>query len=253
MRRRLAGPARTNSVFGRTTLSALSALCVLGLAACGTERAEDKGASARAEGRVAASPASPATPAATPASAPSSEETEGADFLPFMELLLDIAEPCLPSDLPTAPPPEELAEQEKVEARELGATVPPEEPLPVPVPDDAVPTSEPRDPEDARKETELSSVEKCEAPLHVDRITKALEKTPDPTATQVTKALHDLGYIAERVHTPPRAAGHVEFTLDLRVMDGRLCLSGSTTGTRTTIEAYGGSPEVECQDVRRTS
>ncbi|WP_405644694.1 hypothetical protein [Streptomyces sp. NBC_00019] len=252
MRRRLTGPARKNSVFGRTTLSAaLSALCVLGLAACGTEQAGDKGSAARAEGRVAAFPASPAAPTPASASASASEETEGADFLPFMELLLDIAEPCLPSDLPTALPPEELAEQEKLEERELGGTVPPEEPLPLP--DEPVPTSEPRDPEDAKKETKLSSVEKCEAPLHVDRITKALKKTPDPTATQVTKALHDLGYIEERVHTPQRAADHVEFTLDLRVMGGQLCLSGSTTGTRTTIEAYGGSPEVECQDVRRTS
>ncbi|KKD02575.1 hypothetical protein TN53_39740 [Streptomyces sp. WM6386] len=99
----------------------------------------------------------------------------------------------------------------------------------------------------------MSSVEKCEAPLHVDRITEALKKTPDPTAAQVAETLHDLGYIAERVDMPRRAADHVEFTLDLRVMDGQLCLSGSTTGTRTTIEAYGGSPEVECQDVRRTS
>ncbi|NNN38385.1 hypothetical protein HLK59_50530 [Streptomyces sp. S3(2020)] len=99
----------------------------------------------------------------------------------------------------------------------------------------------------------MSSAEKCEAPLHVDRITKALKKNPDPTAAQVAKALHGLGYIEERVHTPRGTAGPVEFTLDLRVMDGQLCLSGSTTGTRTIIEAYGGSPEVECQDVRRTS
>jgi hypothetical protein len=235
----------------RTTLpalSALSALCVLGLAACGTEQAGDKASAARAEGRVAASPASPTAPVT-----PASDETEGADFIPFMELLLDVAEPCLPSDLPTSLPPEEAEDLEKVEERGLGGTVPPEEPPPVPLPDDAVPTSEPRDPEDAKKETELSSVEKCEAPLHVDRITKALKKTPDPTPAQVAEALHDLGYIEERVHTPRGAAGPVEFTLDLRLMDSRLCLSGSTTGTRTTIEAYGGSPEVECQDVRRTS
>ncbi|MGW7209538.1 hypothetical protein [Streptomyces sp. NPDC054837] len=246
MRRRLTGPARKNSVFGRT---ALAALCALGLAACGTARAgdtESERAAVRAENRSTASPAAPAAPASTGAA-----DTEGADFLPFMELLLDIAEPCLPSDLPTAPPPEELAEQEKVEERELGGTVPPEEPLPLP--DEPVPTSEPRDPEDAKKETELSSVEKCEAPLHVERITKALAKTPDPTAAQVAGTLRDLGYIEERVHTPRPASDHVEFTLDLRLMDGQLCLSGTTTGTRTTIEAYGGSPEVECQDVRRTS
>ncbi|MEU9912795.1 hypothetical protein [Streptomyces sp. NPDC051001] len=249
MRRRLTGPAKKNSVFGRT---ALAALCALGLAACGTARAgdsESERAAVRAENRSTASPAAPAAPAA-PASK-GAEETEGADFLPFMELLLDIAEPCLPSDLPTAPPPEELAEQEKVEERELGGTVPPEEPLPLP--DAPMPTSAPRDSEDAKKETELSSVEKCEAPLHADRITKALKKNPDPTPAQVTRTLHDLGYIEERVHTPRPSSGRVEFILDLRLMDSQLCLSGTTTGTRTTIEAYGGSPEVECQDVRRTS
>ncbi|MER6181593.1 hypothetical protein [Streptomyces sp. NPDC001652] len=245
MRRRL---TRKSGLLGRTALPALSALCVLGLAACGTEQSGDKGSAARAEGRIATSPASPATPVTTPAA---SEETEGADFLPFMELLLDVAEPCLPSDFPTAPPPEELAEQEKVEERELGGTVPPEEPLPLP--DAPMPTSAPRDPEDAKKETELSSMEKCEAPLHADRITKALKKNPDPTPAQVAMTLHDLGYVEERVHTPRPSSDHVEFTLDLRLMDSQLCLSGTTTGTRTTIEAYGGSPEVKCQDVRRTS
>ncbi|MDQ0601453.1 hypothetical protein QF037_005798 [Streptomyces canus] len=242
MRRRLTGPTRKNNVIGRT---ALAALCVLGLAACGTARAgdtESERAAVRAENRSTASPAAPASKGAA--------ETEGADFLPFMELLLDIAEPCLPSDPPTATPPEEL-EAESAEEREPRGTASPEEPLPLP--DDPIPTSAPRDPEDAKKETELSSVEKCEAPLHVDRITKALKKTPDPTPAQVTGTLHDLGYIEERVHTPRHASDHVEFTLDLRLMDGQLCLSGTTTGTRTTIEAYGGSPEVECQDVRRTS
>lgn len=245
MRRRLTGPAKKNSVFGRT---ALAALCALGLAACGTARASDtesERAAVRAENRSAASPAAPAAPASK-----GEEETEGADFLPFMELLLDIAEPCLPSDLPTAPPPEELAEEPAKETEPRG-TASPEEPLPLP--DAPIPTSTPRNPEDAKKETELSAVEKCEAPLHVDRITKGLKKNPDPTPAQVTRTLHDLGYIEERVHTPRAASDHVEFTLDLRLMDSQLCLSGTTTGTRTTIEAYGGSPEVECQDVRRTS
>ncbi|MFD3841607.1 hypothetical protein ACFWWC_35935 [Streptomyces sp. NPDC058642] len=245
MRRRLTGSARKNSVFGRT---ALAALCALGLAACGTARAgdtESERAAVRAENRSTASPASPASPASQGAA-----ETEGADFLPFMELLLDIAEPCLPSDLPTAPPPEELEEGLAQERQPRGAASP-EEPLPLP--DDPIPTSAPRDPEDAKKETELSSVEKCEAPLHADRITKALKKHPDPTPAQVTRTLRDLGYIEERVHSPRHASGHVEFILDLRLMDGQLCLSGTTTGTRTTIEAYGGSPEVKCQDVRRTS
>lgn len=194
MRRRLTGPAGKNSLFGRT---ALAALCALGLAACGTARAgdtESERGAARAENRSTASPAAPAAPAAKgPA------ETEGADFLPFMELLLDIAEPCLPSDLPTAPPPEELEEEPAEETKPRG-TASPEEPPPLP--DAPMPTSTPRDPEDAKKETELSSVEKCEAPLHIDRITKALKKNPDPTPAQVTRTLHDLGYIEERVHTP---------------------------------------------------
>ncbi|MDN3022577.1 hypothetical protein [Streptomyces sp. S.PB5] len=272
MRRRLTRSAGKHSVFGRTTLAAL---CVLGLAACGSEQAGDRAAgdraaAAQAHSRVATSPpatapdsnlASDSNPAPDSASASASEETEGLAPLAYMELLLDIAEPCLPSDLPTSLPSEELAELEKVEERELGGTVPPEEPAPVPLPDEPVPSSEPRDPEKAAQETELSSVEKCEAPLHAERVTAALEKTPDPTPAQVAETLRGLGYIDDAVHGPQRAddadtdtgAGAVEFILDLRMFDSGLCLSGSTTGTRTTIEAYGGSPEVECADVRRTS
>ncbi|MEU6376919.1 hypothetical protein [Streptomyces sp. NPDC046909] len=256
-RGRRTGAAGKHSVFGRT---AVAALCVLGLAACGTERAEgegDKGATAAQAGsRVAASPTTPGssiTPAnpAAPAS-PAAQKDEGADYLPFMQLLLDIAEPCLPADVP--PPslsPEELEDLEKVgEEREFGGTVPPEEP---PLPDEPLPSSEPRDPEKARQETELSSVEKCEASLHAERITKALKKNADRTPAQVADTLRGLGYIDDVVHGPQRASDAVEFTLDLRMFDSQLCLSGSTTGTRTTIEAYGGSPEVECVDVRRTS
>ncbi|WP_247196682.1 hypothetical protein [Streptomyces sp. GESEQ-35] len=107
--------------------------------------------------------------------------------------------------------------------------------------------------EAAQEEAELSSVEKCAARGHVRRITKALKDIADPTPGQVGDVLRDLGYIDERVDGPQRSGERVEFTLDLRVLGGQLCLDGSVTGTGTAIEPYGASPEVECLDVRRTS
>jgi hypothetical protein len=35
------------------------------------------------------------------------------------------------------------------------------------------------------------------------------------------------------------------------VLGGQLCLSGSTNGTKTVVEPYGGNPEVDCLEVRR--
>ncbi|NGO13321.1 hypothetical protein G5C60_38420 [Streptomyces sp. HC44] len=100
---------------------------------------------------------------------------------------------------------------------------------------------------------DLSSVEKCTAGIHTRRITKALKNTPDPTPQQVRKTLHDLGYIDERLHGPQRSGESVKFTLDLRILGGGLCLSGSTTGTKTAIEPYGAtaSEEISCLDVQR--
>ncbi|MPY52661.1 hypothetical protein FPZ41_30440 [Streptomyces sp. K1PN6] len=98
---------------------------------------------------------------------------------------------------------------------------------------------------------ELSPVEKCDARIHTRRITKALKDTADPTPGQVGDVLRGLGYIDERVHGPQRSGERVEFTLDLRVMGGQLCLSGGVTDARTVVEPYGASEEVSCLDVRR--
>lgn len=125
-------------------------------------------------------------------------------------------------------------------------------PLPeLSVPDEPPPTDEPRDPEAAKKEVELSSAEKCDARIHARRITKAFRGTPDPTPRQVREVLRGLGYIDERIHSPQRSGESVEFALDLRVLGGQLCLFGSVTGTRTVIEPYGASVEVGCLDVQR--
>ncbi|OKK06979.1 hypothetical protein AMK26_10865 [Streptomyces sp. CB03234] len=97
----------------------------------------------------------------------------------------------------------------------------------------------------------MSAVETCAASHHARRITKALDGTSDPTPSHVEDALRGLGYLDERIHGVRRSGEKVTFVLDLRVMGGQLCLSGSTTGTRTAIEPYGASVEVDCADVRR--
>ncbi|WP_326757943.1 hypothetical protein OHB35_04725 [Streptomyces phaeochromogenes] len=222
-----------------------AALCALALTltACGSERAAGKAPKAGTDDRVEAgsTATAPATAFSTDSSDPESSEP---DFLPFMELLLSITEPCLKFE-PTEEPPTEPPE-------EPDPTAPPLTPLPEPLPPDATPPpGEPIDPDDAKKEVELSPVEKCDARIHSRRIAKALKGTPDPTPAQVKDVLHDLGYIDLRIHGPQRSGEGVEFTLDLRLLGGELCLFAKVTGTRTVTDPYGGSSEVACPDVRR--
>ncbi|MEV6593083.1 hypothetical protein [Streptomyces acidicola] len=221
--------------------AALAALCALTLAACGTERAGDEDTKAGRDDRVGAG-----SPTASRAGGGDADSSD-AEFLAFMELLTSLAKPCL-KDVPVPEPP---AEQEQ--EPEPDTAGPPTAALPEPsLPDEPPPAGEPRDPESARKEVELSPVEKCDARIHTRRITKALKDTADPTPGQVGDVLRGLGYIDERVHGPQRSGESVEFTLDLRVMGGQLCLSGSVTGARTVVEPYGASEEVGCLDVRRS-
>ncbi|ORT61474.1 hypothetical protein BKD26_04800 [Streptomyces sp. CB03238] len=114
-----------------------------------------------------------------------------------------------------------------------------------------MPSEKPRPTEAATEEVELSPVETCAASHHARRITKAIDGTPDPTPSHVKEALRGLGYIDERIHGVQRSGEKVTFVLDLRVMGGQLCLSGRTNGTRTAIEPYGASVEVDCTEVRR--
>ncbi|MFE7244207.1 hypothetical protein [Streptomyces sp. NPDC057580] len=204
--------------------TALAALCALALTACGAERAGDGDRIEAGRGDAE----------------PGAAEPGDSGFLAFMELLLSVAEPCQ-ADLPSQAPPVEPT-----------PTAPPTAPLPeLTLPAEPPPTGEPRTDETAKGKVELDSVEKCEAPLHARRITKALNRMPDPTPSRVREALRGLGYIDERIHGPQRSGKTVEFILDLRVMGGQLCLSGSVSGARTAIEPYGASPEVGCPDVRR--
>ncbi|MEU2061221.1 hypothetical protein [Streptomyces sp. NPDC013455] len=199
------------------------ALCALVLAACGTDRAEGdpQGADAAGSRPVAAR-----------------TQSEGPDFVAFMELLDSLAEPCVPQPPATASP----------EPSETGA------PRTAPTPLPSLPGGPPPDtgatPANPREEVPLSAVEKCEGRVHARRITDALEKTPDPTPDQVRDALRRLGYVDERVEGPRMAGASVTFTLDLRVMGGQLCLDGTVTGDRTTVAAYGATPQVKCQTVR---
>ncbi|MEU9955349.1 hypothetical protein [Streptomyces sp. NPDC050982] len=222
-----------------------AALCALALTltACGSERAGGNGPKTGTDDRVEAggTATAPATVFPTDSSDPESSDP---GFLAFMTLLVSITEPCLRFE-PTEEPPMETPE-------EPDPTEPPLTPLPEPLPLDTTPPPvEPRDPDDARKEAELSPVEKCDARVHSRRIVKALKGTPDPTPEQVKDVLRGLGYIDLRIHGPQRSGESVEFTLDLRLLGGELCLSGKVTGTRTVTDPYGGSPEVACTDVRR--
>lgn len=224
---------------GSTALVALGGLCALVLTACGTERAGDGDGNPMGEpaGRAGAVSATP-----HPVGSAEPTDTEGADFLPFMEHLLSLAEPCM-KGLPTAPPedPEDGSEPTQF-------TGPPPALLPE---DEPTPTAEPRDPSAAARETQLSSTERCEARIHSRRITSALADTPAPSPLQVRQTLHDLGYIDERIHGPHRSGDTVKFTIDLRLLGGELCLDGTTGSGGTVVEAYGGSTEVECMEVRR--
>ncbi|WP_249125850.1 hypothetical protein [Streptomyces sp. A2-16] len=237
---------------GGNALLVLGALCALTLTACGTERAGDGDLRGEPAGRAGATSATPlpagsAAPEDTAAEDTAPGDTEGPDFLPFMERLLSLAEPC-GGDLPTAPP--EVPEEGPEPPQFTGPppTLLPEPPLPE---DEPPPSAESRDHSAAARETELGSVEKCTARIHGRRITEALADTPAPTPRQVRRTLHDLGYIDERIHGPRRSGEQVKFTLDLRLLGGELCLDGTTGPGGTVVESYGGSPEVECLEVRR--
>ncbi|MEU6591313.1 hypothetical protein ABZ923_19185 [Streptomyces sp. NPDC046881] len=201
------------------------ALCALVLSACGSERAG--GGQTGSEG-------------AGSRSVTARTHSEGPEFVQFMELLTSLAEPCVPQAPATVPP--EPSEPGKPRTAPTRLPTLPSRPAPE--------TS--GTPADPRAEVALTGVEKCEARVHARRIGDALEKTPDPTPDQVRDALRGLGYLDERIDGPDRTGRSTTFTLDLRIMDGRLCLDGTVTGTRTTVTPYGGASQVECRDVRRT-
>ncbi|MGW5277039.1 hypothetical protein ACWEQP_31765 [Streptomyces sp. NPDC004044] len=112
----------------------MTTLFALALAACGAERAGGSD-----------SKAAPGARAEAASAAPSRAGAEDAGFLAFMDLLNSVAKPC-EKHLPPAGPVEEPP-----------ASGPPTTPLPeLPVPQEAPPTGELRDPEAAKKEVELS-------------------------------------------------------------------------------------------------
>lgn len=225
--------------------AALAALCALALTACGTERAGgNRDPKAGQDDRVEAGSPAASRPAETRRGSEEDEDEYGSpEFFAYMELLTSLAKPCLP-DIPL-PPLETDPDAEEPQTT----------PLPLPSLPEKPPSEETRDPGAARQEVALSSVEKCDARIHARRITKALEDTTDPTPRQVGEVLRGLGYIEERIHGPRRSGESVEFTLDLRLLGGQLCLSGrvtgTDTGTRTVFDPYGASPEVSCLEVRR--
>ncbi|WP_234342380.1 hypothetical protein [Streptomyces sp. NRRL B-3648] len=201
------------------------ALCALVLAACGSERAG--GGQTGSDG-------------AGSRSVTARTHSEGPEFVRFMDLLTSLAEPCVPQPPATVPP--EPSEPGKPRTAPTRLPTLPGRPAPQ--------TS--GTPADPREEVALTGVEKCEARVHARRIGDALARTPDPTPGQVRDALHGLGYPDERIDGPDEAGRSTTFTLDLRIMGGRLCLDGTVTGARTTVTPYGGASQVGCRDVRRT-
>jgi hypothetical protein len=220
--RRLRGTCRRGA--------AAATLCALALAltACGTGRADGTDTEATRAARLDAG-------SVTPSPSKAGTGTEDPAFLRFMNLLVSVEEPCTKS-LPAPTSPEEP-----------DATPPTTPPTDLSLPVGPSPTSEPRDPADAKKGLELEASEKCAATLHAHRITRALRGTSSTTPPQVKRVLNHLGYIDGQMRGPRLAGSAVQFTLDLRVMDGLLCLSGSTDGRKTTIRPYAVSPELNCR------
>ncbi|MER6349038.1 hypothetical protein ACWC10_27805 [Streptomyces sp. NPDC001595] len=221
----------------RLSGAALAALCALAMSACGTERAaDDDGTRARPAARAGAE--SPADEGAA---------SGDAELLEYMRLLIDLAEPCVGEPPMPTLPEEEARELAELEAARQSGSAPPEPAAP-PLPTDEPPSGTPVDPS---REVELAPAEKCEADVHARRIAETLRELSEPRPAQVAERLRGLGYPEASVDGPRSSGDRVEFIVDLRLMDGQLCLAGSTSGGRTETEPYGASPEVECADVRR--
>jgi hypothetical protein len=58
--------------------------------------------------------------------------------------------------------------------------------------------------------------------------------------------LNRLGYIDSRIHPLQQSGTAARFVLDLRVMDGQLCLDGSVTGAKATVKPFAAEVTESC-------
>lgn len=210
-------------------LTALAGFAALALAGCG---------------KAATAATTVAPPAERPAASRSMDEETA-----FLFMLTHVEEPCAP-DLevpePGSPDPEDSRDPAPGEAPRSSR---PTEPLPVdttvPLPSAGADTRSPaREAEPAK--VELSRTERCAGDLHIARVTKALDALPDdPSPAQVRQALNNLGYIDSSIHALERSGTTTRFVLDLRFMDGQLCLDGLVAGKKASVKAFGAEAEAE--------
>lgn len=211
-------------------LAAATALSLGTLVACGTENTGKGGGAAPGSGAGGVR--------ATPAAVPPATDPE----VEFMKMRIAVGQPCYP-DFPTEPP-EPPASPGEEPARTPGGPLPTDERPPGP-PAPATPSARPA------STVELDPAQRCEARLHVRRITKELDALPDPTPARVGAALNKLGYIDGRIRGLERTDGTTRFVLDLRLFEDPLCLSGSVKGGTTAITAFGVSADADIEDVKR--
>ncbi|MGC5004754.1 hypothetical protein [Streptomyces sp. DT203] len=179
----------------RLTL-AITALSVLTLGACGTERTVKTTVGAEQTKRAGA--------------------VGGQAGPPLTQILDTIEQSCPPSAPPEGPP------TGPAEALPPGAEVPSDAIEPI------APTAGP--------EVELNARDWCASNLHEERIAQALWHLVDPTPTKVRTILNDLGYTDERIHDLKQSGAATRFFLDLREKGGRLCLKGSAAGEKTIVD-----------------
>ncbi|QDY78255.1 hypothetical protein [Streptomyces qinzhouensis] len=230
-------------------LTALTAVTALTATACGTQQ------TGGAKG--AATDITQAVPASAPGlDAPGVIDGPGLDGpglpdeeLVFMEMAVNIAEPCLPVPPGGRPDPAKVfAEMEKEDAEADGpdGPLPPPDSLtvePEPYPDGLPVEPDPRPVPDGlpvEPDTSLDPVEECAGASHALRITKAITGLgPNPSPQRVKSALTGIEYSSKRIHGPSQANGTTRYWLDLRLMGGKLGMEISVAGSKVRVTAHG--------------
>ncbi|MFE0421826.1 hypothetical protein [Streptomyces sp. NPDC058953] len=209
----------------RLALAGTAVAVVLALTACGTDKANANGEDAPT-GTARTQNQAQNQPAAAPAAA-AQEETPDDDAgdsqvsLAFLEMIVQVAEPCYPDPVP--PVSEEVLPPGEEPPADLGA----------PPVDDAEPR--PERVEGIEPPSELSAEETCAGKRHGERISKALAgKSTAPD--QVRKVLNGLNYDNPAIHGLKRTGSTTHFAIDLRFMGSSLALKATTTAKGTVVE-----------------
>ncbi|MFB7372448.1 hypothetical protein ACFC0D_21675 [Streptomyces sp. NPDC056222] len=184
---------------------AVTAVTVLTLASCGTQKSG-----------AAGSPSGPADAVGaqhTEAAAGSRQQTA------FAAMLDEMAESCPTGARPGPPVPSEGPGGEPLPSDDPATDV-----LEGPI----APTAGP--------EVELNARDWCASNRHEERIAQGLWKLKDPSPVKVRKILNDLGYLDERIHDLKQSGATTRFFIDLRADGGRLCVEGSAAGEETVVD-----------------